>query len=384
MNKRRILPVAALTVAALTSAVASGEEALPQPYELVRSLRVMQDGIAAGDTASYLAYHAALAKHAALLARAPDEAWQDRRNVRAAIAFVLSGGDPRLLQKLVRLGLGPEDPLARAALAYGENRNAEAMELLADVDPRALDSSIAGHIALVRSELLSKKDPDKALALLAEARLLAPGTMIEEAALRRESSLAADRGDADRFETVMSQYLRRFGRSVHMANFRRQFATSLVTRSMADDGQRRSRMQKIISTLEPRQQEEMYLSVAWEGIMGGNVEAVRWAAANAAQLGNEGSASHTRARLFEASVLVLTDQYDQGLSALKAFAADKLDAEEEGLLAAALSVAAEIRRTPQPLHSIGEMPPGANVPRAAAVAKDAIARVDHLMRGAHR
>ena len=82
----------------------------------------------------------------------------------------------------------------RAAMAYGENRNAEAMELLAEIDPRSLDASIAGHVALVRRSWRRRRIADKALALVGEARLLAPGTMIEEAALRHEVRSGRDQG----------------------------------------------------------------------------------------------------------------------------------------------------------------------------------------------
>ena len=98
------------------------------------------------------------------------------------------------VRKLLVISTGQEKTIVRAAMAYAENRNAEAMELLAEVDPRSLDASIAGHVALVRAELATKKDPDKALALVSEARLLAPGTMIEEAALRHEVRAGRDQG----------------------------------------------------------------------------------------------------------------------------------------------------------------------------------------------
>jgi chemotaxis protein MotC len=373
-----------MAVAACDPVPALCEEAPRQPFELMRSLRALQDRIAGGDTAAFLAYPKTLAEYAQLLAETPDAAWSDRRNVRAAIAFVLSGGDPQILKRLEGLDTGPEKTLVGAALAYGDNRNAEAIRLLAEVNPRTLDPSIAGHIALVRSELLTKKDPDKALALLADARLLAPGTMIEEAALRREASLAAGRGDADRFETVTTQYLRRYANSVHMANFRRQFATSLATRAVGDDAERRSRMAAAIAVLAPHHAEEMYLSLAWEGIMAGRVDLVRWAAGNAAKLVSADSPQQLRARLFEAAVLLVTDQFDKGLEELRALPTDRLDAEEEGLLAAAFSVAEEIRRPPRQPQSTDSPPPGAGVPRIAAAARDAIAKVDTLLAGARQ
>jgi chemotaxis protein MotC len=384
MSRRPLFVCLVLAAVSLAEPCAYGADASPQPYELMRSLRTMQDRIAAGDTAAYLSYRTVLAEQGALLARAGDEVWEDRRNVRAAIAFVLSGGAPHVLEKLLRLSTGQEQTLARAALAYGENRNAEAMELLAEMDPRKLDASIAGHIALVRSELVAKKDPDKALALLADARLLAPGTMIEETALRRESSLAADRGDADRFEALTMQYVRRFANSVHMPNFRRQLAANVAMHGMADDALRRSRAQTMLAALAPDQRLEVYLSIAWDGVKAGKVELVRWAAGNAASLATEDGGPQLRSRLCEAAVLIVTDDFDKGLSALQSMPTEKLDAEEEDLLAAALRVAREVRRVPGPYRGTGDPPLGASEPSVVATTNAVIARVDDLLNGARR
>jgi chemotaxis protein MotC len=206
--------------------------------------------------------------------------------------------------------------------------------------------------------------------------------MIEEAALRREQGLAAQRGDADRFEALAMQYLRRFANSVHMGNFRRQFAGSLATRAMADDAPRRSRMEAAMAGLAPGLRQEIYLSVASEGVRAGKVDLVRWAARNAAALSEEGSPQHLRSRLCEAAVLLVTDEFDTGLSTLQGMPADRLDAEEEGLRAAALRLAEEVRRVPVALQTAGDPPAGASAPRVVATAQAAMARVDTLLSGA--
>jgi chemotaxis protein MotC len=374
----------ALAAAMLGRAPALGAEVAPQPYELVRALRSTQDRIADGDRAAFLAYRTMLSEQAALLARVADDAWQDPRNVRAAVAFVLSGGDPAVLRKLVALTTGRDQALVKAALAYGENRNSEAAKLLADLDPRALDQSIAGHIALVHSEILSKKQPEKAMALLDDARLLAPGTMIEEAALRREAALAAEQGAADRFEKLAIQYLRRFPRSVHMPSFQRQLAQDMAKRAMADDADRRTRMEAVMSDLTPARQADIYLAIAWEGTKAGKVDLVRWAARNAARLAEEGSPQQRRARLCEAAVLVVTEEIDAALAVLNAMPADQLDAEEEGLLAAALRLAGEMRRAPVLPPQAADPPAGAVAAPILATARTAMARVDALLSGGGR
>ena len=360
------------------------QEKPQEPFELIRSLRSLQDRIARGDTAAYLSYRTELSQLAEQLGRARDEAWKDPRNVRAAVALVLSGGDPRVLQPLVSHVAGQDRTLVRAALAYGQNRNAEALELLADVDARTLDPSVAGHIALVQAELVAKKDHVKSLALLGEARLLAPGTMIEEAALRREVAFAVERSDADRFEASTMQYVRRFANSVHMSNFRRQLAVDVATRGMADDPARRSRLEATLELLAANQRQDIYLSIAWEGLKGGGADLVRWAATNAALLAGEDSAQRLRSRLCEAAALIVTDEFDKGLSILESIPAGRLNEEETALLAAALRIAKQIRREAKPAEENGERPRGATEPQIVASVKSAIAQVDNVLGGGRK
>ena len=158
------------------------------------------------------------------------EGWKDPRNARAAVVFVLSGGSARVLQKLMRSGASADinEKLIKGALAYGEGRHDEAAELLAGIDARALDPGMAGHVAYVQGELAARKEPAKALVHLDEARLLSPGTIVEEAALRRQIALLAAAGSADRYEALATQYLRRFPNSVYAGGFRQQFALAIA------------------------------------------------------------------------------------------------------------------------------------------------------------
>ena len=64
---------------------------------------------------------------------------------------------------------------------------------------------------------------------------LVPGTLVEEAALRREIFLAGQIDNADRFETLAIQYLRRFRHSIYAGNFREHHEEA-VERLEADHG----------------------------------------------------------------------------------------------------------------------------------------------------
>ena len=378
----RLAPLAAALALCLPAAARCQDKGLA-PFELVRSLRTLQDRIAAGDTSAYLSYRNELASLNDQVAKAPEEAWKDPRNIRSAVALVLGGGDPGILQPLLKKTSGQERTLVRAAIAYGESRNNEALDALSEIDVRTLDPSLGGHVALVHAELLAKKDPRRAMTLLADARLLAPGTMIEEAALRRQISLAVDMEDAGGFGTATATYTRRFPRSVHMGNFRRQLALDVATHGMAADGTRRSVLEAAFDMLDPGERQELYFLIAWEGLRGGSTEVAHWAAVHAGNLAADGSSQQVRARLCEGAALIVTDGFEKGMSMLEAMAPDKLAAEDEALLAASLRIAKQIRSEPKPFEG-SDPPRGAAEPKIAASARNAIAAVDGLLSGAKK
>ncbi|TIV45467.1 MAG: chemotaxis protein MotC, partial [Mesorhizobium sp.] len=89
--------------------------------------------------------------------------------------------------------------IAKGVVAYLNGRPANAIEMLKPIDPMSVPPDIGAFLALVKGSLLAADDPAQALALLDEARLLSPGTLVEEAALRRSVGIAAAQGDAARF-----------------------------------------------------------------------------------------------------------------------------------------------------------------------------------------
>ena len=164
-----------------------------------------------------------------------------------------------------------------------------------------------------------------------------------------------------------------------MPNFRWQWAVDVATHGMADDPVRRSRLDGTLELLSASQRQDIYLSVAWEGLKGGAVDLVRWAAGNATRLASEDSVQHLRSKLCQAAVLIVTHDFDRGLSTLESISADALNADETALLAAALRVAKQIRREPKPIDANGERSRGATEPRSFAMVKSAIAQVDDML-----
>ena len=358
-----------------------------KPFELVRELQIFQDQAVLKSKNARAQQTDLLAKVAAQLTKFDASAWADRRNARAAVIYVLSGGDPRVLSKLLGSGaaLGVDDQLVKGALAYGERRDTEATQLLDGVDVETLDRSVGGHVALVRALLVAKSDQRKAIALLDRARIIAPGTMVEEAALRRQAILAAKVGDLDAFEALSSQYFRRFASSIFERSFERQFAKEVVSKSYAADAKRLPKLEKLLRGLSEMQRRETCLAIAEEGIAVADVEIVRFAARLAGMDAKAQPLEAMRMLLFEAAAVVATPDHEQGRMALRLVDKSKLGAREEGLLYAATAVADEISRPPslaqgdeQAQAPAGEQDSSVNS-SAISAAQAAIARVDGLL-----
>jgi chemotaxis protein MotC len=384
----RAAPLSLLLLLATPPAVAQTTNGSDKkPFELVRELQIFQDQAVLKSKNARAQQTDLIAKVAAQLTKFDASAWADRRNARAAVIYVLSGGDPRVLSKLLGSGaaLGVDDQLVKGALAYGERRDNEATQLLDGVDVETLDRSVGGHVALVRALLVAKSDQRKAIALLDRARIIAPGTMVEEAALRRQAILAAKVGDLDAFEALSSQYFRRFASSIFERSFERQFAKEVVSKSYAADAKRLPKLEKLLRGLSEMQRRETCLAIAEEGIAVADVEIVRFAARLAGMDAKAQPLEAMRMLLFEAAAVVATPDHEQGRMALRLVDKSKLGAREEGLLYAATAVADEISRPPslaqgaeQAQAPAGEQDSSVNS-SAISAAQAAIARVDGLL-----
>lgn len=389
----RLASLCFLLLWALSSVAARAADAPDaKPFELVRELQDFQDQAALSGGGARAEQRARITEVAARLAKYDANVWADPRNARAAVVYVLGGGDPSVLRKLVGSGkpIGIDDQLVKGALAYGERRDDEAAKLLGGVDMDLLDRGIASHVALVRALLAAKSAPRDSFVLLGKARLLAPGTIVEEAALRRQAILAAKMGDLDAFEALSSQYFRRFPTSIFARSFERQFAQDVVARGYAADSKRASNLEALLRSLADRERRDACLAIAEEGIATGNVEIVRFAARMAGIDAKSKPLDAIRMRLFEAAAAIVTSDHEEGSKALWSIDRSKLGVREEALLDAALSVAREVSRPPSPPREDEQTADKAATPVAGAAADDqsstiiqqasqTLARVDGLL-----
>lgn len=359
------------------------------PYQLVREALVSQDKALLESKSARAEQRRRIIKLAERLMKLDTQVWQDPKNARAAVIYVLSGGDPQLLRRLIAAEkLGIDAGLVNAVLAYGEKRDEEAIERFEAIDMSSLDPGLVGHVALVHGLLIADKSPDKALALLDLARISSAGTIVEEAALRQEAILAAKAGDLDKFEALASQYFRRFSNSIYAESFQRQLAGQIVSDGYAGDVTRQAKLEAMFGGLPQLERRDLCLTIAEEGIAAANVEMVRFAAKVAAIDAKQSPQEAMRLKLFEAAATVVTAEAGEALATLGSIDRSMLSSREEALLDAALAVVREVRRPPPPVSQAPAAVPGDPAPTPAMKlvkqANDAIARADKLLSEAVR
>jgi chemotaxis protein MotC len=336
-----------LVVAGLASAGASAQS--KPPYEIVRSLEALHDQMALGNKASQTAMPSVLRQLGSRLVAEDPSVWRDPRNTRAVVVYILSGGEIRVARAVLRSGKCPaaEKALVTGALAYLEGDTDQAETLLGPIDARSLDPALGGHIALAQAALVAGKSPTKAMALLDIARILAPGTLVEDAALRREVFLAEEAGDFDKFVSLSDQYFRRFGQSVYAESFHHSFAVSLARLSQSGESQQLASLSELLSGLSARDQLRIYLQVAQYSLLNGKVSVAKWASTQAAYLAQKEPAELHHAELLDGAASVLSTDYDRGLEELKGLEDDHLSYDDAMLRDAALGIATQIRQWPK-------------------------------------
>jgi chemotaxis protein MotC len=229
----------------------------------------IQVRIAQGDKAAYPAQLNQLKTIGAAIATASPETWKNKREAASLVIYILSGGSLSNVAPMLKGDaiVESERPLARGALAYVTNHESDAIGLLGQTDLTALDPRLAGEVAFARSVLETKRDRKAAVDLLDWSRLLAPGGLVEEAALRREIALLAEAKDVTRLTMLTRQYVTRFAASLYAADFLRDLAGSVVRLGLADDPANYKLLASAVAALPPDGRREFLLTFANYGVL---------------------------------------------------------------------------------------------------------------------
>jgi chemotaxis protein MotC len=346
----------AFLAASLPSSLLAEDADRLRPFQLVRSLEQVQDRIAAGDHAALPMQHKLLEMVDTRFREAGPQDFEDPRNFTALLVYAMSGGNPVTLDvALSRLNKeDPHRPLGAAILLYLKGQPKAAQIALGEVDPKALTQALGPYVALVKGSTLAPDKPQEALQQLDQARLLGPGTLVEEAALRRSLTLSAALGDTKRFMRASSQYVRGFIRSPYASQFADAFVAGVIALHADIDFKA---IAEITSLMDAEREKVIYLRIARRAAIDGMTELSAFAAAKA-----EGSnlPEDPRAELYATLAAITSEAGDDVAARLAGIDRDRLSKSDKQLLDAARAVAAGL--TAKPLQTtepkpIPDLPP---------------------------
>lgn len=318
------------------------------PYVIVRDLQKLQDRIALGDGVAEAVHAQAMERTAANFVTRKKAVWKEKRNARALIVYLFSGGSaPAIGAAILPTHLASEyETLYSGALAYGLGDDKQASISLLPIDAKTLPNGLGGHLALVQASLLGPDQKNKSIALLDLARLLEPGTLIEEAALRKEMSLIGPSGDLDKFTFLSRRYLVAFPRSIYVDNFRQMVQQAAQQVGTGDTAEASARLTRLIAGLDKDTRRHLYLLIAREAVIAGRTRMAANASEEGGKLAGPADADAARAMTYFGAATIVGDRYDLGMKALSAAPVGLLDPRDQSLRASALSVADLIRRPP--------------------------------------
>ncbi|TPM52509.1 chemotaxis protein MotC [Mesorhizobium sp. B2-2-3] len=327
-----------------------------QPYQLVRSLQLIQDRIAVGDHAALPMQSKLLEMIDTRLREADKDDFKDPKNFRALLVYGMSGGNSVTVEAAVsRATADARDlALARGVIDYLNGRPGEAIEALKPVDPMAQPSDLGAFLALVKGSLLASDQPAAALVLLDEAKLLGPGTLVEEAALRRSVGIAVAQRDAARFALASTQYVERYLYSPYASQFADSFVSGVIELHMSIS---QDKLADITSMMDPEREKVIYLRIARRAAIDGLNELSAFASARAEQ-GRDGNTNQgdPRALLYSSLSTVTSGTIEDVRAKLGKIDRSRLSDGDRALLDAAEAIAGEVVAPPASLPTASPAP----------------------------
>lgn len=339
---------------------ASAEAVEIPPFTMVRSLQFIQDSVVLGDHSAGEMQRHLLALIDERLRSADASDFEDRRNVDAVLVYTMSGGNPETLARLMRgeARTAFDSELAEGLTVYFSGKPEKARPQLKRALRQFEGSPIESYLTLVTANVTAARDIEAALHLFDRARLLAPGTIIEESALRRSAHVASLDGRVERAMKYSERYVRRFLNSPYASQFVDVFVHMVVSHSDKVDA---SQMEYILSLMDVARQREIYLRMARMSTIAGKEDLALLAAGRAEALsGNKRDVVQKLAKFYAGVASVSTENLDEAIDAVASMPEGNLSDRDKALRDAARIIAEEVTREPSPIEDL--MPEKAMMP----------------------
>ena len=341
-----LMTVTCLACGRVPTVSAQGTAASAPPYLLIRSLQTIQDKVVNGDLESVELQRYLLGEIDKRLRTIDMAVFDDPRNVDAALIYAMSGGNPETLDILAERDVeGNFDNRVTSILRrYLSGKGATALRQLKEVVPEYRDTRIGPYLELIGANALMDRDADVALKYFDWARLEAPGSIIEEAALRRSLGITSMQGDTARALPYARRYARRFMKSPYASQFADIFVSLAIDHENALPP---DEIKAVLSLIERKRQREIYLRLARRAAIDGNKPLADFATTEARRLSKPDDAGQLAlAELYSGIVGIPGDGINEVLERLAEIPDKSLSPKDRFLRDAARIVAEEVLKEP--------------------------------------
>lgn len=355
-------------------AVAAGDEDL-EPYKIIRSLQFVQDSVVQGDHSAGEMQRFILETIDKRLRTADQHVFDDPRNVDAALIYAMSGGNPATLEYLVQRDVAGnfDGRVVDALRKYFNGQGTLIAKGISGMVPEYEDTRIGPYLALVSGNIVLNSDVDAALHFFDVARLTAPGTIIEEAAIRRSLTIAVESNRVDQSMHLANVYVRRFLHSPYASQFVSLFVQLVVSH---DDAIHKEDVDATLALMDADRAREIYLRIARRATLLGKTELARSAAADAEKLASATpDGREALGSLYGNVAAISSSDITSAVKAISEIPDDQLSDRDRALRDAARAVAQQILQAPgtvsqtqagvdNPVAEVGQVPSGAAASQA--------------------
>ena len=279
---------AVLPIFASTPLEAQLAESALGPVQLVRSLESLQDDIASGQPGALQMQPRVLADIGQKFLNEDPSTWENAQNIFAALTYLFNG----------------------AALLLS--------------------------ITLSTVADMAEASPEKASDRLNWVRLAAPGSLFEEAAIRRQIKVASMTGDLKLLRLLTRNYVTRFSKSPYANEFWRDFATTLPLMDNRLDDQQLS---EFVNYAPQTIQLVIYLKISRTALIDARMSRAHFGAEKALDIAHSLNVSDASARLYYAASSVGSTAAEDAGEMLKTISVNDLPEKDRPLLMAAKAVA---------------------------------------------
>lgn len=317
------------------------------PREMVRTLQGLQDDVAVGRTGALNMQVRALSDLGTALRQTDTSVFEEDENLYALITYLFNGGNPQIVETILKDM--PENPrqqnLINGALAYAHNHRREFMEAFARPMPETAEwpEALRLSVYLGTAADLAETNPQAASKRLDYVRLAAPGSLFEEAAIRRQLKVSASLGDTVKIALLKRNYVDRFNLSPFANDFWSEFSRAVprMDVKMTDKG-----LDELTFHAPASVQYLIYLRIARIALIDGRMERARYSAAKAQKLATDLKKDAATATLYYAASQVGTPAASEASTMLQSIKRDDLAERDRPLLDAAQAVAHGVVRLP--------------------------------------